>query len=54
MYLIIMSSEKKESVYFRLEKEYLDKIDEIARKEERSRSFIIRKFVISELKKEEK
>lgn len=45
-----MSDNKKESVYFRLEKEYLDKIDKIAEKEERSRSFIIRKLVIEGLK----
>jgi hypothetical protein len=35
MYLYLsetMANIKKESVYFRLEKEYLDKIDEIGRK----------------------
>lgn len=44
-----MSNEKKESIYFRLEKEYIDIIDEIANKEERSRSYIIRQFVIKGL-----
>ena len=44
-----MSDEKKESVYFRLEKEYLDKIDEIANEEDRSRSSVIRRIIIKSL-----
>ena len=40
---------KKKSVYIRLEPEYIEKIDKIAKKEDRSRSYIIRKLVIGSL-----
>lgn len=46
-----MPDEKKESVYFRLEKKYLDQIDTLARDDERSRSYIIRKIVTEALDK---
>jgi hypothetical protein len=49
MYLYVVSI-MKESVYFRLEKAYLDKIDKMAKKEDRSRSYVIRRLVIRGLK----
>ncbi|NYB52594.1 MAG: ribbon-helix-helix protein, CopG family [Methanobacteriaceae archaeon] len=42
---------KKKSVYIRLEPEYIQKIDQIAKKEDRSRSYIIRQLIIKSLKK---
>ncbi len=42
---------KKKSVYIRLEPEYIQKIDEIAKKEDRSRSYIIRQLIIKGLEK---
>jgi predicted transcriptional regulator len=39
----------KKSVYIRLEPEYIKKIDQIAKKEDRSRSYIIRRLVIKGL-----
>ena len=39
----------KKSVYIRLEPEYIEKIDDMAKKEDRSRSYIIRKLVIKAL-----
>ncbi|MDD1764152.1 MAG: ribbon-helix-helix protein, CopG family [Methanobacteriaceae archaeon] len=41
----------KKSVYIRLEPEYIKKIDEIAAREDRSRSYIIRQLVIKNLEK---
>jgi predicted transcriptional regulator len=38
---------KKKSVYIRLEPEYIEKIDQMAKKEDRSRSYIIRRLIIS-------
>jgi predicted transcriptional regulator len=39
----------KKSVYIRLEPEYIQKIDEMAQKQDRSRSYIIRQLVINGL-----
>ncbi|HMK54860.1 MAG TPA: ribbon-helix-helix protein, CopG family [Methanobacteriaceae archaeon] len=41
---------KKKSVYIRLEPEYIEKIDKIAKKEDRSRSYVIRQLVVEGLK----
>ncbi|WJI10065.1 ribbon-helix-helix protein, CopG family [Methanobacterium sp. CWC-01] len=41
----------KKSVYIRLESEYIQKIDEMAQKQDRSRSYIIRQLVIKGLGK---
>lgn len=43
--------QKKKSVYIRLEPEYIEKIDQMAKKEDRSRSYIIRRIVIKALNK---
>ncbi|CDG64822.1 hypothetical protein MBMB1_0718 [Methanobacterium sp. MB1] len=42
---------KKKSVYIRLEPEYIDKIDAIAKKEDRSRSYIMRRLIMQGLGK---
>ena len=42
---------KKKSVYIRLKPEYIDKIDAIAKKEDRSRSYIIRRLIMQGLGK---
>ncbi|MEN6552009.1 MAG: ribbon-helix-helix protein, CopG family [Methanobacterium sp.] len=47
-------SKEKQSTYFRLEKEYVEKIDEIALNEYTSRSQVIRKLVICCLEKNSK
>lgn len=41
---------KKQSVYIRLEPEYIQKIDQLAKKDDRSRSYTIRKIIIDALK----
>jgi len=41
---------KKKSVYIRLEPEYIEKIDQIAKKEDRSRSYIIRRLIMNGLR----
>ncbi|MDP3065969.1 MAG: ribbon-helix-helix protein, CopG family [Methanobacteriaceae archaeon] len=46
-----MVKQKKKSVYIRLEPEYIAKIDRIALREDRSRSYIIRKLVVEGLEK---
>jgi len=42
---------KKKSVYIRLEQEYIERIDGIAKKEDRSRSYIIRRLIVNGLGK---
>ncbi|HNR26800.1 MAG TPA: ribbon-helix-helix protein, CopG family [Methanobacteriaceae archaeon] len=41
----------KKSVYIRLEPEYVQRIDELAQKQDRSRSYIMRQLVIKGLGK---